>query len=250
MIDPVRRDAVRHRLLALAGDDPMIIGAALTGSSATGRADAWSDLDLALGVDDHDLAGVLERWTRTMIDDFGAVHHWDLPSGRWIYRVFLLPDLLEVDLGFAPAGHWGPRADSWQTIFGEPSDHRTVPAAVNVRTWTGHIWHHVLHARTAIERGQGLQAAYWIGAARELVIESACRRLDLPGAYSKGAHLLPADLTRALETTLTASTAASELRRALDALLGVARQEIAVADPSSAERLLPVLDQLNGPVDL
>lgn len=250
MIDPVRTEDVRRRLLALAEQDPMIIGAALTGSTATGEADAWSDLDLALGVDDHDLTATLEQWTGIMIDDFDAVHHWDLPSGNWVYRVFLLPDLLEIDLGFAPAGNWGPRARSWQTIFGEPVDQRTAPAGFDARTWTGHLWHHLLHARIAIERRHGLQAAYWIGAARDLVIESACRRSGLPTAYAKGAHRLPAALQTALEGTLVGSTAEPELRLALEAIVGAAATEIATVDPSATERLLPVLPRITNQLSL
>ncbi|MBO0811561.1 MAG: nucleotidyltransferase domain-containing protein [Microlunatus sp.] len=243
------KDQVRQRLLDLAAGDPVIMGAAITGSTATGSADEWSDLDLALGVGDHELTAALERWTRTMIDEFGAVHHWDLPAGDWVYRVFLLPDLLEVDLGFAPAAHWGPLASSWQTIFGAPLEQDPTPATVDVRTWTGHLWHHLLHTRAAIERRRGLQAAYWIGAARELLIESACRRFGLPVAYAKGAHRLPPESVAALEATLVGSTAEPDLRRALAALTDVAAEELALADPAAAGPLRPVLEQLRGPVE-
>lgn len=248
---PERRtkDQVRLRLLELAAGDPMIIGAAVTGSTATGSADQWSDLDLALGVGDHEPAAALERWTEIMIDEFGAVHHWDLPSGDWVYRVFLLPDLLEVDLGFAPAAQWGPLASSWQTVFGTPVEPEHAAAKADVRTWTGHLWHHLLHARTAIERRRALQAAYWIGAARELLIESACRRSGLPVAYAKGADRLPPELIAALEATLVASTAEPDLRRALAALSSVAAEELALADPPAVEPLRPMLEQLRGPVE-
>ncbi|QGN34705.1 hypothetical protein [Microlunatus sp. Gsoil 973] len=246
----MHRDEVRDRLLRLAANDPVIIGAAITGSGATGAADSWSDLDLALGVGDHDLAAVLDRWTRIMIEEFGALHHWDLPAADWIYRVFLLPGLLEVDLGFAPTGQWGPRADSWRTIFGDPIDQREESPVVDVRTWTGYLWHHLLHARTATERGHGLQAAYWIGAARELIIESACRRHGLPTAYGKGAHLLPYDLRTALGSTLVGSVSRTELRRATRELLRAARAELQAVDPPAAEVLLPALAPLGGAGDL
>lgn len=245
-----RRHAVRDRLLALAAEDPVIAGAAVTGSVATGNADDWSDLDLALGVDDHDLTATLDRWTRIMINEFDAVHHWDLPAGGWVYRVFLLPDLLEVDVGFALAAEWGPRADSWQTIFGDPAEIPFPAPAFDPRTWTGHLWHHLLHARISIERGQGLQAAYWIGAARDLVIESATRRHRLPTAYAKGAHRLPPTKIAVLEATLVGSTDQVALRRALAAMITVATAEIAIVAPASAERLLPALQQAREQVDL
>lgn len=46
----MHKDQVADRLLTLARQDPAITGAALTGSHATGHADAWSDLDLVLAV--------------------------------------------------------------------------------------------------------------------------------------------------------------------------------------------------------
>jgi|SRR2546423_11622439 len=105
------RDRVRDRLLAHAESDPAIVGAAITGSLATGEGDRWSDLDLAFAVD-GDLDAALEHWTRCLYDDFAALHHWDLPSGTSIYRVFLLPDWLEeplADLGVV-AGQTRTRA--------------------------------------------------------------------------------------------------------------------------------------------
>jgi hypothetical protein len=248
IVDRMRRDEVRDQLLQLAEDDPMIIGAALTGSVATGAADDWSDLDLALGAGDHDLAAVLDRWTRTMVEQYGALHHWDLPAAEWIYRVFLLPGLLEIDIGFAPADQWGPRADSWRTIFGDPADLRADHPTADARTWVGHLWHHLIHARTATERGHGLQAAHWGAAARDLIIESACGRLGLPTAYGKGAHLLPAELRTALESTLIGTTDPDDLHRAIDALLDVAATELPAVDPAAAEVLLPALARLRGPV--
>ncbi len=96
------RDLAGERLLALARADLAITGAAVTGSLAAGGGDRWSDLDLAVGVSGP-LGPVIESWTAALYEDFGALHHWDLPAGQAIYRVFLLPGWLEADIAFIPA---------------------------------------------------------------------------------------------------------------------------------------------------
>jgi hypothetical protein len=78
-----------ERLLELAEADPAMVAAAITGSHAIGEGDRWSDIDLAFAVD-GELAEVLGRWTELLGGEFGALHHWDLPFGSAIYRVFLL----------------------------------------------------------------------------------------------------------------------------------------------------------------
>ena len=94
------RERIMEQLVERARSDPRVVAAAAVGSSA-GGGDRWSDLDLTFGV----AAGVpveevLADWTRTLETDFGAVVLFDLPVGSTIYRVFLLPGVLQVDLSF------------------------------------------------------------------------------------------------------------------------------------------------------
>jgi hypothetical protein len=121
------RDRVRERLLELAEADPGVVAAAVTGSLAVGAGDRWSDVDLALAID-GELPAVLERWTGLLVRDFGALHHWDLPWGSTVFRVFLLPGCLEVDLAFTPAAEFGPRGPSWRTVFGDTVELAPWPA--------------------------------------------------------------------------------------------------------------------------
>src|SRR5205823_3711600 len=92
-----KRDRVQEQLLAQAEADSAIAGAAVTGSLASGDSDRWSDTDLVLAVH-GELSPVVKRWTRWLCHELGARHHWDLPAGARITRVFLLPGWLEVDL--------------------------------------------------------------------------------------------------------------------------------------------------------
>jgi hypothetical protein len=235
------RDRVQERLLALAESDPAVVGAAITGSLAAGEGDRWSDLDLSFAVD-GDLDAALERWTRRLYDDFAALHHWDLPSGPSIYRVFLLPDWLEVDIAFTPTADFGPRGPRWRTVFGHPGQPAPQPPPSR-DTLAGMAWHHALHARVSIERHRWWQAEHWISAVRDQTIALACLRLGYPVHYAKGAHLLPEELTAPLTATLAQSLDEAELRRALNAATTALAHELKRNDLVDLGRMVAQIGQ-------
>jgi hypothetical protein len=238
------RDRTRERLLELAEADPGVPGAAITGSYAAGGGDEWSDIDLAFAID-GELDAALERWTEFLYRDFGALDHWDLPWGSSVYRVFLLPGCLEVDIAFTPAADFGPRGPNWRTVFGE-----TVDVAPNVPPDPGNLaglaWHHVLHARMCIERGKPWQAVWLIDGVRDHVIALACLRLGQPARFAKGADLLPEEISKQLEATLVGSLAEAELRRALGAAAAALAAELERMEPALAAWLQPTLAELGG----
>jgi hypothetical protein len=233
------RDRLRDRLLGLAEGDPAVVGAAVTGSQAIDGGDRWSDVDLAFGVEGP-VDVTMVRWTELMHRDFAAVHHWDLPDGPAVYRVFLLPDGLEVDIAFVPAPDFRPRGPTWRTIFGHPGARQDRPAPSR-QDLTGMAWHHALHARVCIERRRWWQAEHWIGALRGQLLALACQRLGHPVSYAKGAHLLPAEVTAPLNATLVGALDEAELGRALDAATSALIAEISLVDPALAGRLAPIL---------
>lgn len=238
------RDEVRRRLLDAARADPAVVGAAHTGSYAAGTADRWSDIDLGLAVDGP-LAPAIDRWTGLLYRDFGAVHHWDLPSGSSVYRVFLLPGCLEADIAFTPAADFGPRGPHWRTVFGDAAPAR--PAAPpGPGDLAGLAWHHALHARVSIERCRPWQAEYWIGALREKVIALTCLRLGHPASHARGADLLPDEVTAPLAATLVGTLDEADLRRALAAATAALDAELSRTDPALADRLRPTLTEVAG----
>src|SRR5436190_24000503 len=239
------REETRRRLLELAEADDDVIGAAITGSHAAGKADDWSDIDLALSIR-GDLAPALERWTGVLERDFGALDHWDLPWATSVYRVFLLPRWLEVDIAFTPAADFGPRGPNWQTVFGETVEvEPTAPPRPG--DLAGLAWHHALHARACIARGKPWQAEWLISGFREHVLALACLRLGQPTRYAKGTDLLPAELTAPLEATLVRSLDEAELLRALGAAVDALVTELDVTDPELSARLRPMLLELTAP---
>lgn len=237
-----KRDSIREQLLGLAEGDPAVVGAAITGSHAVDGGDRWSDIDLAFGIEGS-LDAAMHRWTELLYRDFAAVHHWDLPSGSAVYRVFLLPEMLEVDIGFTPAAEFGPHGPNWRTVFGYPAQAKEDPSPCR-RTLAGLGWHHALHAWICIQRHRWWQAEQWISALRGQVLALACLRLGHPTSYAKGAHLLSSEVTAPLNTTLVRALDEAELTRALSAATAALIGELALADAALAARLASILSHL------
>ena len=245
MFSVEERDSVRERLLRVAEAEPTIVGAAIIGSHAGAESDRWSDIDLALGVEgplDQAMRGLAEK----LYADFGALHHWDVPSpGPSIYRIVLLPGGLEVDLVFTSAADFRPRGPHWRLVFGNGAQMlaATSPTPDNL---AGLAWFHALHARASIERRRWWQAEYWISGVRDQVIALACLRLGHPTGYSKGAHLLPAEIADPLKEALVRALDEAELRRALAAAGAALSAELDRTSPSLAARLRPVIAEAAG----
>ena len=148
------RNRIRDRVLQLAAADTRVVAGAIVGSLAHDGGDRWSDLDLTFAVADTvPVRDVLADWTRTIVDELDAAHLFDLPSGATIYRVFLLPGCLQLDLSFSPAAAFGASGPKFQLLFGSAVEkpHAQSPSAHEL---FGYAVHHALRARFCIERGR------------------------------------------------------------------------------------------------
>ena len=240
MFTDADRERVRRRLLELAEADARIAAAAETGSLARGSQDAWSDIDLTFALaDDADIEAVLHEWTERVEAELAAVHHWDITFRGSIARVFLLADGLEVDLVFSPQTEFGPRGPAFRIVFGEGE--RREPAIVDANQLAGLGWHHLLHARAAIERGHPWKAEFYISAARDHVLALACLRHGESAEYARGVDRLPRSATEPFEGSLVRSLAPDELRRALAV---VAAEYLRELDDELAGRVAPVVRTL------
>src|SRR5580704_8925811 len=152
MFTAEERDRLRSGLLEHAARDRRISGAAITGSAAAGREDRWSDIDLAFAVGDAgELPDVLSDWTAHMYRQHLALDHFDVISGAWIYRVFILTSTLQVDLAFVPAAEFRALAPTFLLMFGKANDPQHVPSPPP-RDLIGLGWLYALHARSCIAR--------------------------------------------------------------------------------------------------
>jgi len=236
------RDHIRDRLLEMARADPRIVAGAMVGSLALGPGDRWSDVDLTFGLaKDIEALEILGAWTTALGREFGAVHLFDLPLLSTIYRVFLFPGSLQVDLSFTPGAEFGALGPRFKLLFGETVEREPIPAPSATHRF-GLGVHHAVRARFCIERGRPWQAEHWISSVRDEALSLACLRHGLPPSHGRGYDELPeatkAPLAGALVRSLDRAELLRALRCAIDALLGESSQVRAVADK--------VEDQLRG----
>jgi hypothetical protein len=247
MFTAEQRDYVRQRVLALAQSDPRIIAGALTGSMAFGGGDRWSDIDVAFGLAEGITPeAVLDDWTHKLEREWGVIHHFDLPFGSSVYRVFLLPSGLEVDVAATPAEDFGARGPNFRALFG-PTQQVPATPQPSASSLIGLSWLYVLHAHASIERHRLWQAEYWIGGIREHILELACLRLGENARERRGVDRLPSTVTDPLADTLIRSLDEPELRRALAAATRCLLDELEAWDPMLCARLSPLLHEFGAP---
>lgn len=241
---PDLRATLRSALLAQAASDPRISGAAITGSAAVAGEDRWSDIDLAFGIGDGAaLPDVLADFTARMYEQYSAAHHLDVIAGAWTYRVFLLPNTLQVDLAFVAANEFRAMAPAFRLVAGKAHEpgHSPAPSA---EALIGFAWLHALHARACLGRQRLWQAEYMIGGIRDNALALACVRHGLPAVHGRGVDELPGEVTAPWKESLVGRLDAVELSRAFRAAVKGLRGEIRATDPKLASRLERVMELL------
>lgn len=238
------RERLRDRLVSTARDDARISAAALIGSAALDREDRWSDIDLALRVaDDADRTAVIADWTERMYREHAAAHHFDVPRGETLYRVFLLHDTLQVDLSFWPADEFRAVGPSFRLLFGDALKPTTAPAPT-IAGLVGMGWLYALHARSSLARRRVWQAEYMISGLRDQVLALACLRHDVPAIQGRGIDSLSPRVTATVEPAIVRSLDIPELKRAFAAATEALLDETEQVDPGLANRLAAPLGQL------
>jgi hypothetical protein len=225
------RDRVRDRIVAMAQEDPRVVAAAAIGSLSEGGGDRWSDLDVGFGVTDGvALTDVLGDWTESLEAEFDAVHLFDLPRLSSIYRVFMFPGYLQVDLSFTPASEFGALGPRFKLLFGEAVErsHLEPPTADYL---FGLAAHHAVRARICLERRRLWQAEYWISEIRDLALSLACHNRRLDTVEGRGYDQLPPEVLNQFEDALVRTVDKDELLRALESAVdGLLREADEVPD--------------------
>lgn len=247
MFTAKQRDYVRNYVLEMAQADPRVTGGALIGSTAAGAEDTWSDIDVTFGIaSGNAIEAVIDDWTQVLEREFGVLDQFNLRSGSSIYRVFLLPDGLEIDVSVTPEEDFGARGPHFHTLFGSTQELNATPPP-DARHIMGLCWHHVFHARSCIERKKPWQAAYWISEVRNHTLTLACIHLGESAAHGRGVDKLPTVVTNPFADTLVRSLDEPELRRALAAATLCLIAEIEKWDATLCTRLEPLLREFGTP---
>jgi hypothetical protein len=223
-----QRGALREHVLRLGEEDERVVAGAVVGSLAVDGGDRFSDVDLTFGVADHvRVADVLDDWTRLLIDELDAVQLAVLERGPTTYRVFLLPDTLQLDLSMTPAAQFRPAGPRFRLVFGETAaddpEVPTPPVAGNLFISTPAVagdifgWGviYALHARACIERGRVWQAEHYIGAVRDHALSLACLREGVTAVQARGYDDLSAETLAQFEDAQVGALEPGALRAAL-----------------------------------
>lgn len=244
-----QRELIRSKILERASDDRSVSAAAVTGSGAAGAEDRWSDIDLAFALaDGFELTPALSEWTSYMYTEHSAIHHLDVPSGAWLYRVFLLPGTLQVDLAFVPSSEFRPLAPTFKLVFGSAHEARHFPPP-SVGDLIGLGWLYALHARSCIARGRLWQAEYMVTGVRNQALALACIRHGLPAVHGRGLDELPCEVTGKFDRALVARIDVEEMTRAFEVAIDGFIKEVRHADTALANRLQDTMTQLKESAD-
>ena len=217
------RDRIRQRLLDIGRADHRVVAGALIGSAAEGEVDRWSDLDLTFGLaDDATVVEVLADWTARLRNEFDAVHLFDLPYQSTVYRVFLFPGNLQVDVSFTPRAEFGALGPNFKLLFGSAVD-RNQQKPTSAQHLFGLAVHHLVRARICIERGRLWQAQYWISEARNQALSLACHHRGLRTSNGRGFDDLPSEIlqpfTKSLVNEVSRDQLLNALRETVDGLI-------------------------------
>ncbi len=241
------RDELRERLIAAARADAQITAAAVVGSGARDAEDEWSDIDLALRLEDRlEPRRVADVWTTRMYDQAGVVDHLDVWSGATLFRVFLLSSSLQVDLSFWPSATFASSGGPFRLLFGESNEPRPLPAPT-LGDPVGLGWLYALHVRSSLARGRASQALAMVDGLRDQVVALACRRHCPPPHRGRGVEDLPPELRQRIAETVVQGLDETELRRAFAASVALLLDEAQRADPAREKRLRGVARQLVHP---
>jgi hypothetical protein len=252
-----QRDALREHVLRLGEEDERVVAGAVVGSLAVDGGDRFSDVDLTFGIADHvRVADVLDDWTRLLIDELGAVQLAELERGPTTYRVYLLPDALQLDLSLTTAAQFRPAGPRFRLLFGETAANESevpappAPGALFISTpavaedifgW-GVIY--ALHSRACIERGRVWQAEHYVGAVRDHALALACLREGVPAVQARGYDDLSADTLARFDETHIGAPDPEVLRAALAASLVALMGEAAEAGLPHADPVAQRLEEL------
>jgi predicted nucleotidyltransferase len=244
IFSPDERDATLPRLVSLLERDERIEAAVIDGSIGTGRADRWSDLDVAAVVSDgYDCESVAEDWIQRMYRELPVAHHYRTAFGPTIVPGFLLRNGLEIDLSFTPSAEfevWAPvqiafdRSGAATRAAAKPTSWSPTP------DWSGEAgfaWHDVLHACVAANRGKPWQAVYYLQRVRNRTLSLASERHGWDADEFTRVDELPSAERDPLQASLVAGLDRATLLQAIDVATRAFLAELRRGDPDLAERL-------------
>ncbi|MEP7320992.1 MAG: hypothetical protein ABI761_03695, partial [Saprospiraceae bacterium] len=144
---------------------------------------------------------------------------FDLNVGNTVYRVFILPGCLQLDLSFSPATEFGAFGPHFNLLYGKQVDkqqHYTVQSNAEI---FGYLVHHLLRARFCAERNKLWQAEFWINEAKNYALKLACISKGLRSDYGRGLDELPEEILASFKNALVTTLSKEEIIRVIKVIV-------------------------------
>lgn len=248
LFQPQDRDELLTRTIAMLEADQRLEGAVIDGSIGAGRADRWSDVDIACVVTEEvDCPTVTAEWVGRIYDEHSVAHHYEVAFESTLVRGFLLERGLVLDLSFTPASDfriWAPvrvafdRTGQATKLAADPGQWKPTP---NWQAESGFAWHDVLHCAAATARNRRWQALFYLQRVRNRTLALASERRGQDASEFKHVDDLPPAERDPLLATIVGDLEPTSLLSALAFATEVFLTELARGDPELAARLNAVL---------
>lgn len=222
------RKETLDRIIAALKSDDRIIGVVVVGSGATLSKDRYSDIDLAVVVDEEEnVLVVFTEWRSIVEDLFSVIHSFEVTYGEHEYLYgFLLEGFLELDMGFRCLSKLYAKDEKWRILFDQTGkmqsimqssmEERHVPDIEPVcKKKVDTIWYYIIHGVVALKRGKLWEAFNCVETIRNHTIELAGLCLGLKTKRFKEVDRMPKSFLNQVQNTLVPTMDLKHIKNAL-----------------------------------
>jgi predicted nucleotidyltransferase len=235
-----RENVLKGFTKALKGDK-RVIGAILVGSGAIGFNDRYSDLDIAILINDEtQIEKIYTDWWETVPKLFPVIEAFKEPPKHVLG--FLLDRFLELDISFQGKTELFERRPNWKILFDRKGVipglmvKRTKPPTDEQASQEKRMrdsWYYITHAIISIQRNQLFKALFFIQYLRDETILMAGLSRGMATStlsYNRETDLLPLDVKTKLIDTYPNRIESTELLRVLKSVVGVYHEQAEIVD--------------------
>lgn len=229
-----------------------IVSLVQVGSGAIGYHDEYSDIDLVIALDSDDSMSDVMRYMHQKISEKYELVYFTQAENRNL-QVFLLSNLLEIDIGYGGYEYAAAIKPTFKVIFDKSGV--VEEKMIQSREWMDNklfgekqkkdieltcdsVWTYLMHAAVAINRGCYLRAIGEIEYVRKLYIELLGDRYRLESNLNREIDRLPEIEKAAIMRTFVTGKNSNELWESLITLTDMIYKELEGFDVSVTHEML------------
>ena len=237
---PEERESVLNFILSVCKENDRIVSLIQVGSGAIGYHDARSDLDFVVALDKNESMSEVMDYLHGKIGEKYELTYFKQVEAAHL-QVYLLPDLLEIDIGFGGYEGAAARKPAFKVLYDRTG---VVEGKMTAsRAWMDNVlygdkrkkdmalaadsaWAHLMHAAAAIDRGNYFRFLGETELVRRMYIDLLGDRHYLESGANKETDALPEKEKQALKSTYTVSEVREEQWKALMNLTELLYEEL------------------------